>query len=243
MDPALIAAGATAGTAGGWLLARLAEPSVKEIGDVIAAPVKRWAERRKAVLERAGQILRDAGVEPRQVPDDVWAPLLQHAALVDDEAMQVRWAALLAAAADPRQPAVPPSFPRILAELSPADARVLEAVYATLAKMAPQQDAVSQGAMVSMLPDGLGLSKEVVTLALENLWRLRLISPPATALGFIDNKEHRFQLQNLDIIACGTELGWAFVNACGASQGEGVNVIRRYEPARLARSALGTRPG
>lgn len=240
MDP-LIAAGA--GTAGGWLLARLAEPSLKEVGEVLATPVKRWAARQRAILERAGGLLQTAGLEPRQVPDDVWAPLLQHAALVDDDAMQARWAALLAAAADPRQPAIPSSFPRILAELSSTDARVLEAVYATLAKMAPQKDAVSQGAMVSMMPDGLRLSKEAVTLALENLWRLRLISPPATALGFIDNKEHRFQLQNLDIIACGTELGWAFVNACGGFQGNGVNVIRRYEPARLARSALGTRPG
>ncbi len=42
--------------------------------------------------------------------------------------MAARWGALLANAADPDQPEVPPSFPEVLRQLAPLDARLLEFV-------------------------------------------------------------------------------------------------------------------
>jgi hypothetical protein len=51
------------------------------------------------VLEDAGKMLEDEGIEPQPVPPKILIPLLEGASLEDDEWMQKRWASLLANAA------------------------------------------------------------------------------------------------------------------------------------------------
>ena len=84
----------------------------------------------QAVLERAQEMLQDAGIQPGPVPIKALVPLLQYASLEDDAYLQERWAALLANSAHPEQGAhVQPSFPDILRQLSSPDAKFLDAIH------------------------------------------------------------------------------------------------------------------
>jgi hypothetical protein len=82
------------------------------------------------VLQRAQALLEDAGLSPNVVPAKTLVPLLELASLEDesDESMHARWAALLAnaAAGEASNGDVLPSFPQILAELTPAEAAMLD---------------------------------------------------------------------------------------------------------------------
>ena len=64
------------------------------------------------LCRRAKQLLDDAGLQAHEVRPGVLVPILEGAALADDdEALQDRWAALLANAATKPADAIPPSFP------------------------------------------------------------------------------------------------------------------------------------
>ena len=57
-------------------------------------------------------------------------PLLESAALEEEDDLSSKWAALLANAATPDSPVdIYPSFPHILSQLSPREARVLDGIY------------------------------------------------------------------------------------------------------------------
>src|SRR5438270_12619697 len=94
--------------------------------------LRRWKAEVK-MLDEARQFLEERGIDPAAVPAKTLFPLLDYALREDpdDEAMITRWAALLANAADGRSGAsyVLPSFPRILAELSPQEAAMLDTLY------------------------------------------------------------------------------------------------------------------
>jgi hypothetical protein len=93
------------------------------------------AEERERIVEqvwaRAQEMLRQAGVQPGPVPLKIIVPLLQYASLEQDADLQERWAALLANSSHPSY-SVQPSFPDILRQLAPADARFLDAIFALL---------------------------------------------------------------------------------------------------------------
>ena len=89
----------------------------------------------------ADKWLSEAGIDAQAVSLKVLVPLLEYASLEDEadeadnpedvEAMQRRWAALLANAAAGNEGAgVPPGFPRILSEIEAQDARLLEMIAA-----------------------------------------------------------------------------------------------------------------
>jgi phosphoribosylformylglycinamidine (FGAM) synthase PurS component len=92
------------------------------------------AERRERRFLRitcsAAEQLNGAKVEPVRIPDYIALPLLESATLVDDEGLQEKWASLLANAAMPNpQVTVSEVFPRILASLSPRQARFLDVIF------------------------------------------------------------------------------------------------------------------
>lgn len=87
----------------------------------------RREENATSTLNRAAEISAAAGLEPRPVPLRLLAPILDGASVEDEPSMQERWAALLAnATANPD--AIPPLFPRMLAELTPAAAQLLDTI-------------------------------------------------------------------------------------------------------------------
>lgn len=179
--------GASADQLGGWA------------ADAIA--FRRWKTRVR-IVQKAERFLIEAGLETREVPRPTLIPMLEAMGDEEDESMADRWASLLANAASDGGP-VPRSFPRILAELEPADARVLDHAFDALSRIAPEfhpQLAVLKVAIASQL----GFSDPQVTLSVENLMRLRLVRAAGLPIG--DGSES-------DGIRP-TEFGSVFVRAC-----------------------------
>ena len=79
-------------------------------------------------MHKAHKLLEDAGLEPHEVPMRTLLPLIEGGSNEDDEFLQHRWAALLASAAGTTFD-VPPSFPQVLSQLEPVQARMLDAMY------------------------------------------------------------------------------------------------------------------
>jgi hypothetical protein len=139
----------------------------------------RWWRFRQAVklCLRARQLLDEADLEPHEIRPGVLVPLFEGATLADDdERLQERWAALLAnAAATPS--AVPPSFPYILGQIGPTDAALLDRIFDRLNVPGRnwQEEAVDARIAGRDLVEGRDFE-----LALDNLFRLRLVYSQAT---------------------------------------------------------------
>ena len=83
-----------------------------------------------SVIAKAETMSEEASLELQRMPTRTGVAILQFAIREDDEAMQTRWAALLAnAARSDAETEVPPSFPGILSALSPSEAKLLDAIY------------------------------------------------------------------------------------------------------------------
>jgi hypothetical protein len=80
------------------------------------------------VAEKVEQYLAEANVEPKAIPARLLLPLVDSASLEDDETIQELWAQLLASAAQEPE-AIPPSYAEMLKQLSPQQARILNAIY------------------------------------------------------------------------------------------------------------------
>jgi len=175
---------------------------------------KRWKAQVR-ILTKAQRYAEKKGFTPQEVPLKTLAPLIEQGSLEDeeDEPMTDRWAALLANAADPESD-VPNSFPRLLGEMTSTDARLLDVIAGDLEPV-PTSHRLTNGKVISMLPTLLeDISIEEVELSLANLYRLGLVSPPASGLAFTDHPEHKFLVSGGVDLVCRTVLGDAFVQAC-----------------------------
>lgn len=193
----------------GEFLSRVSGGPLHEIGAWLGDHVRVWrVQRQIGILERAQQDLRVAGRNPRQVKWNVLFPLLEAGSLEDDPEMAERWAALLANAADPEVTEVPPSFPDILKQLSPVEARILDGVFGALVEGG--EDAILHGARVRL---ALGIDEETYTVAVENLYRERLLKPVSVKLEFVEPADTRYATDTLETVML-TALGQTFVHAC-----------------------------
>ena len=187
----------------------------RELGEWIADHVRlrRWRSQLK-ILQKAKRYADEAGFDPEPVALKTLAPLLEGASLEeeDDDDMSSRWAALLANAARPGGD-VPPAFPDILSHLTPYEARLLDAVYEN-AKPRPRAEWLTNGLRRDGVAPVLGGSEDDVAVAVENLFRLRLCTPPAVGLGFTDHPNRQFLIAAGEELICLTPLGAAFVEAC-----------------------------
>jgi hypothetical protein len=112
-------------------LMNIAGPFTKEVGLLLALPVKWWRFKYSLeIMERAKRLLDQKGVEVQPVPIKILAPILEIGCLEEEDSMLDHWAALLASAADPtHKQAVLPSFAQILGQLSSIEAAILDRVY------------------------------------------------------------------------------------------------------------------
>ncbi|MFL5961024.1 MAG: Abi-alpha family protein [Gaiellaceae bacterium] len=103
---------------------------IAETGQIVTDLIRfqRW-KLQHWILGKATEFLEARGLEPKQVSLKVLVPLLEAASLEDegDQEMHIRWAALLAnaAAGDGGVP-VSPAFPKILGEITPTEAAILD---------------------------------------------------------------------------------------------------------------------
>ncbi|MDF0591238.1 Abi-alpha family protein [Candidatus Methanocrinis natronophilus] len=112
-------------------LEKIAGPAAEESGLLLQDKVKFYRFKNQVKMLAKAQIMLDeAGVTPRAVPPKTLLPLLDGAALEEDEDLSTKWAALLANAATPNGPfTIYPSYPHILSQLSPNEATLLDAIY------------------------------------------------------------------------------------------------------------------
>jgi hypothetical protein len=111
-------------------LSKLAGPAAEEIGLLLQDQVRLYRFRNQLrILAKAEAMLKKARLTPNAVPFRTLVPILESAASEDDESLSTKWAALLAnSAAKAEGAASHPSFPRILSEIAPIEARFLDSL-------------------------------------------------------------------------------------------------------------------
>jgi len=190
------------------LLEKLFGGCVEEIGGMWQDELKvRRLHRRLKLYKRVQRMIADAGIEPKRIPENIWMPVLQAASAQDDETLQEKWAALLTnASVAESDNEVLPSFPEILKQLTPVEAKLLDAVYdETVESAQGLKEAIQEGTLASAAPVTLG-----------NLERLGLLNRHMQDTGFTsDLKFHTFGPTNHLFVS---SFGRAFIRACRAPQ-------------------------
>jgi hypothetical protein len=107
------------------LVAPFTDPVLSELGQYLADRIRflRFRFSLRAV-ERANEMLAQAGQVPQPVDPKILVAVLEGAGLESDADLVEMWAGLLASAASSSE--VLPSFPKILGDLSPEEARILD---------------------------------------------------------------------------------------------------------------------
>jgi hypothetical protein len=208
--------GGLQGAAAGLFSAFL-KPGFAELGAMIEDRARMFRFRGQIkLLEKTNKILDSAGLKPKAVNVKVLLPLLEAAALEDDEEMQNRWASLLAAAANPDKLLdLEQSFIEILKQLVAAHAFVLDVFYEQVKRdNLPPEKWDESGYVLSDLKAFLQKEVPQFDVAIENLLRLNLVAYPTASLGIANGREVRVRVTSSNIL-CATNLGYAFVAACG----------------------------
>jgi len=113
------------------LLQKLCGPAAEEFGAMLQDRTRVY--RLKNQLRMLGKVqamLQNAGTPVHSVPLRTLLPLLEGAALEDDENLSNKWAGLLASAATSNETELShPSFSRILSEMSPREALILDKLH------------------------------------------------------------------------------------------------------------------
>jgi hypothetical protein len=185
------------------LLERLIGPWLDEKGQQWADHIR--AKRQRNVTVVAGQTVDLVGDLPLQLPAPtrIVYPLLNAAADEDQADMQAKWAALLANTLT-KPSAVLPAFPRILADLSSLDARILEYMSSHTDHGSPsRRNAMSSVIHHFQLQDAPG----DFSLSISNLERHGLISATNPAI-----EREDLNPQAVDLVI--TPFGDAFLAAC-----------------------------
>jgi hypothetical protein len=113
------------------LLRKLSGPAFEELGLLLQDRARVYRLKNQLrMLSRVQDMLHKAGTEVHAVPLRTLLPLLEGAALEDAEGLSDKWAGLLASAASSvESDSTHPSFPRILSEMSPREALILDKLY------------------------------------------------------------------------------------------------------------------
>jgi len=154
--------------------------SAEQVDGIVADQLKFVRFKRgMKIAEKARLFLAEKGREPRQVPLNVGVPLLTEGSLAEDEEMSDRWSALLASSADSEGSPVPPSFPKILAELSGTDAKSLDAIGSFLSGAGKKEEEFTRVTVHAPRIKGIArVSDEEYQIGVDNLLRLNLVTPP-----------------------------------------------------------------
>jgi hypothetical protein len=192
---------------------KLLTPSLEELGQALADHVRRRRfESQAKALGKALRVLEENGIPYTAVDPKFLAPWFTGVGLedVDEELMIDRWAALLAnaAAGTDHGAAVLPSFPKILAELSPQEAAILDTLYQAA-------DAAQVPSLYQRFADDQELHPQVDSLFYTrcfNLDRLGLLKASWENVQVADSDppQYKHTVARLE----GNALGLSFVLAC-----------------------------
>jgi Abortive infection alpha len=157
-------------------------PGTEVAGEMIGNELRYRMWKRYIVLgEKAKKFLEERTIKLNPVPEKLLVPIFLNGGLEDDDDLMEKWAGLLASAAAGDE--VHPSFPRILAEVSTTEAKILDALYTRLIGTPPEQQnhiLIDQQNLFTIqeLLDVIDASFQTFELAIYNLKRLSLVEFP-----------------------------------------------------------------
>lgn len=203
------------------LLNKLAGPAAEEVGLFLQDKVRVYRLRNQlVVLGKTQEMLRSVGIDAKSVPLRVLVPLLEGAALEDDDNLATKWAALLAnAAIQGSNVNLIPSFSNILSQLQPRDAAILDTLYKEKWYHKKKPRNIFLLAFRPTLQKSLHLSDMDYELSVDNIVRLGLcvtdnkLLPPEVQKDLDKIKIVDPDLIRRDILIA-TRLGFEFLKAC-----------------------------
>lgn len=147
-------------------------PAAGEAGEYLRDRVA-WfrADAALRALQRARRRVAESGLEPQTIEPRLALTLVERASFESDEYLTERWAGLIASASTARE--ILPSFPNILADLSPEEARILDCILGSRVPISGLSGRV--GADKREVMEAVGLGEGAYLLRMQNLYRLQLI--------------------------------------------------------------------
>ncbi len=110
-------------------LDKLIFPAVEETGLLIKEKATYWKFKNQVrVLMKAREYCEGKGINPKAVSMKILCPLLDHAALEEDEHLQDKWAFLLGNLTDSEQNVENHVFPYLLSQISRKEFKLLESL-------------------------------------------------------------------------------------------------------------------
>lgn len=189
-------------------IAPFSDPILKELGEYIAGRIRFIHFKRSIkVLEEAKRFLDERGIKPNPVDLKILVPILEGAGLEGNDDLISMWSGLLASAASCGK--VLPSFARILGDLSPEEARILDYIYTHRQEI--QYTGGNFGIEKQELEKATELNSEEYGILILNLRRLELVFE-VTSDGMIWQPGHGGWGAGGHIGL--TSLGEALINAC-----------------------------
>jgi len=172
-----------AGPAAVELAKRMLGPIADELGLLGSDAIRTFRFKRAiAAIEKAAIGLHNAGIDPKSVRPGLLFPILEGASFEDDETLHDCWAGLLANAANPDfEDGVLPSFPEILKQLTPFEAKLLSKIYDDILEHHTRRDLNDQQTNMEMMKYGLAgieypvfdtMLKETPEVVVDNMERL-----------------------------------------------------------------------
>lgn len=111
-------------------LGKLIMPAVEESGLLIKDYISSWRFKNQIrILNKSQEYCLKNGVSPKQISFKLLCPLLDYAALEDDEYLQDKWAVLLTNLVDSQQNIENNIFPYILSQISKPEFLLIERKY------------------------------------------------------------------------------------------------------------------
>lgn len=186
---------------------KLLGPTLTQVGGLLGDSVAHWRFKNQVkILEKTKEYLEKKGISPKALPPTIVIPLLEMSSLEEEPGMQKRWSQLLSTAiSDPVS--VTPAFPKILSELSPLEANIIDWM---------QRRVVSQVGWVSsweQIRTEFKIDTTSYQIAIGNLVRLNLCRD--TPIG--DTDSHSSEWESYQRVEF-TRLGNAFVYACSSNE-------------------------
>lgn len=122
------------GEAAKGFIQKVITPPLEEVGLLMADQIKTWRFKNQVrIVTRAEEYLKSKNIKTKKIDLKVMAPLLEGAAMEEDESLQEKWAALLANTVEEKsQINTTTIYSYILAQLTKDDAEALEIIYARL---------------------------------------------------------------------------------------------------------------
>ncbi|MCI5208135.1 MAG: DUF4393 domain-containing protein [Candidatus Electrothrix sp. ATG2] len=183
----------------------------------------RW-ERQVRLLERANKLIdeRKIGNNHRTVPPKIAFPVIENASLEEDDFLQDLWANLLVTSIDPKEKQPRSAYIDIIKQLEPLDVNALRFIYLFYKNSYEGRKNIEQddyfgknceflGVHWDKIIDSLNIDEIAYKVSIDNLMRLRLITPYFNSVG---KGEGYKTVHHGYFIVCITPLGISFVKAC-----------------------------